>query len=161
MPAFNREEAYRLPAGSSPWPSLKSPSTSTAIEIVDLTAPPEDPERILSGNIYQRHVVLSGAGPARAGGASDGLTCRVIRRASEFARTSDPQANTGKWVDIVRHVADVLAAFGERLRSGEVIITGSVVPPLAIEPGEEAIAFEVDPVARVAVRFAEFKKPQG
>src|SRR5215467_10175227 len=125
---------------------------SPAIEIVDLTAPPEDPERI------PRHVVLDGGGPARAGSASDGLTCRVIRRASEFARTSDPQANTGEWVGIVRHVADVLAAFGERLRSGETIITGSVVPPLTIEPGEDAIAFEVDPIASVAVRFVgEFK----
>src|SRR5215831_12398259 len=112
---------------------------SPAIEIVDLTAPPEDPERILSGNIYQRHVVLDGAGAARAGSASDGLMCRIIRRGSEFARTSDPQANTGEWVGIVRHVADVLAAFGERLRSGEIIITGSVVPPLTIEPDEEAI----------------------
>ena len=133
---------------------------SPAIEIVDLTAPPEDPERILSGNIYQRHVVLNGTGPARAGSASNGLTCRVIRRASEFARTSDPQANTGDWVGIVRHVADVLAAFGERLRSGEIIITGSVVPPLTIEPGEDAIAFEVDPVGGVRVRFSGFDKPQ-
>jgi 2-keto-4-pentenoate hydratase len=101
-------------------------------------------------------VVLSGATPARAGGAANGLICRVIRRGSEFARTDDPQANTGKWVDIVRHVADVLAAFGERLRSGEIIITGSVVPPLAIEPGEDAIAFEVDPIGGVAVRFSAF-----
>jgi 2-keto-4-pentenoate hydratase len=53
----------------------------------------------------------------------------------------------------VRHVADVVAAFGERLRAGEIIITGSVVPPLTIEPGEDAITFEVDPIARVAVRF--------
>ncbi len=121
---------------------------SPAIEIVDLTAPPEDPERILSGNIYQRHVVLDGAGPARAGSAS------------EFARTSDPQANTGEWVGIVRHVADVLAAFGEQLRSGEIIITGSVVPPLTIEPGEDVIAFEVDPVGGVGVRFSGFDKPQ-
>src|ERR1700741_1040100 len=122
---------------------------SPAIEIVDLTAPPEDPERILSGNIYQRHVVLNGTGPARAGSASDGLTCRVIRRASEFARTSDPQANTGEWVGIVRHVADVLAAFGERLRSGEIVITGSVVPPLAIEPDEDATAFQADPIGGI------------
>src|SRR5262249_33819706 len=121
---------------------------------VERTAPPEDPERILSGNIYQRHVVLSGAGPARAGGASDGLTCRVIRRASEFARTSDPQANTGKWVDIVRHVADVLAAFGERLRNGEIIITGSVVPPLAIEPDGGAFAWEVERGGGVESLFA-------
>jgi 2-keto-4-pentenoate hydratase len=130
---------------------------SPAIEIVDLTAPPEDPERILGGNIYQRHVVLGGAGlgsePMRAGPKSDGLTCRIIRRGAEFARTTNPQGNTGEWIDIVRHVADVLAAFGERLRAGEIIITGSVVPPLTIMPGEDTIGFEVDPIGSVSVRF--------
>ena len=126
---------------------------SPAIEIVDLTAPPQDPERILGDNIYQRHVVLGGAGPARAGADAAGLTCRIIRRGTESARTTDPQANTGEWIGIVRHVADVLAAFGERLRAGEIIITGSVVPPLAIEPDEDAIAFEVDPIGGITVRF--------
>jgi 2-keto-4-pentenoate hydratase len=115
---------------------------SPAIELADITAPPEDPEAILSANIYQRHVVLSGASPAHAGAAAHGLMCRVKRRGSEFARTDDPQANTGKC--------------GERLRSGEIIITGSVVPPLAIEPGEDAIAFEVDPIGGVAVRFSGY-----
>jgi 2-keto-4-pentenoate hydratase len=130
---------------------------SPAIEIVDLTAPLQDPERILGDNIYQRHVVLGGSGPARAGAQADGLTCRIIRHGKEFARTTDPQANTGQWVNIVRHVADVLAAFGERLHAGEIIITGSVVPPLTIEPGEDGIAFEVDPIGGVAVRFSDFK----
>ncbi len=44
-------------------------------------------------------------------------------------------------------------AFGERLRAGEIIITGSAVPPLAIEPDEDAIAFEVDPIGGITVRF--------
>ena len=131
---------------------------SPAIELADLTAPPEDPERILSGNIYQRHVVLPDNAPARAGAAAHGLMCRVKRRGNEFARTDDPQANTGKWVDIVRHVADVLAACGERLRGGEIIITGSVVPPLTIEPGEDTTAFAVDPIGAVAVRFSGVDK---
>ena len=138
----DRETAKAAIAGIAP-----------AIELVDIHTAPEDPERILAGNIYQRHVVLDGAGPARAGAASDGLTCRVMRRGAEFARTTDPQANTGEWVDIVRHVADVLAAFGERLRAGEIIITGSVVPPLAIEPDEDGIAFALDPVGSISVRF--------
>jgi 2-keto-4-pentenoate hydratase len=140
----DRETAEAAIAGISP-----------AIELADVTVPSEDPERILSGNIYQRHVVLAGAGPARAGSAADGLTCRLTRRGSEFARTSDPQANTGEWVAIVRHVADVLAACGERLRAGEIIITGSVVPPITIEPEDDAIAFAVDPIGRVAVHFSE------
>jgi 2-keto-4-pentenoate hydratase len=141
----DRESAAAAIAGISP-----------AIEMADITAPSDDPEQVLSGNIYQRHVVLAGNTPARAGGSAHGLTCRVIRHGSEFARTTDPQANTGDWIVIVRHVADVLAAFGERLRRGEIIITGSVVPPLMIERGEEAIAFAVDPIAGVALRFSDF-----
>jgi 2-keto-4-pentenoate hydratase len=138
----DRESAMAAIAGISP-----------AIELVDVHTPPQDPERILADNIYQRHVVLGGAGPARAGAGSDGLICRIIRRGAETARTSDPQANTGEWIAIVRHVADLLAAFGETLRAGEIIITGSVVAPLALEPGEDGLAFEVDPIGGVSVRF--------
>ncbi len=126
---------------------------SPAIELVDLNEPPEDVERILSHNIYQRRVVFGGPSPARTGSASDGLTCRIIRRSAESARTTDPQANTGPWIDIVRHVGDVLAAFGERLRAGEIVITGSVVPPLMLEPDEQDMAFALDPVGTVSVRF--------
>jgi 2-keto-4-pentenoate hydratase len=126
---------------------------SPAIELVDLDAAPEDPERILGGNIYQRHVVLGTNRPARAGSSARGLTCRILRSGSESACTPDPQRNTGEWIDIVRHVADLLAAFGERLRAGEIIITGSVVAPLTIEPGEEEVAFEVDPIGSVSIRF--------
>jgi 2-keto-4-pentenoate hydratase len=126
---------------------------SPAIELADVHEPATDPERILSHDIYQRHVVLDGSTPARLGGAADGLTCRIVRRGAEFARTTDPQANTGRWVDIVCHVANVLPGFGERLRAGEVIITGSVVPPIAIEPDEDGLAFALDPVGTISVRF--------
>jgi 2-keto-4-pentenoate hydratase len=130
---------------------------SPAIELADLHRAPEDPERVLADNIYQRHVVLGGSpelvSPARAGSSAEGLTCRVIRRGTESARTSDPQAATGEWTDIVRHVADVLAACGERLRAGEIIITGSVVPPLMLEPDEDEIAYALDPVSALSVRF--------
>jgi 2-keto-4-pentenoate hydratase len=126
---------------------------SPAIELADLHEPPLEPERILSHDIYQRHVVLAGSTPARAGAAADGLTCRIMRRGAEFARTIDPQANTGLWVDIVGHVANVLAAFGERLRAGEVIITGSVVPPITIEPDESSLGFALDPIGTISVNF--------
>jgi 2-keto-4-pentenoate hydratase len=125
-----------------------------AIELADLDPPPDEVETILAGNIFQRHVVLGPRDAARAGGKVDGVTGIILRRGAEAARTSDPQANTGNLVDIVRHVADVLAACGEKLRAGEVIITGSIVPPLFVEPGEESIAFTLEPIGRVAVRFA-------
>jgi 2-keto-4-pentenoate hydratase len=63
-------------------------------------------------------------------------------------------ANTGEPIGLVRHVADMLAAFGERLRAGEFIITGSVVPPVFIEDKDESVRFELAPVGSVSVRFS-------
>lgn len=124
-----------------------------AIELADLEFPPDDVEAILAGNIYQRHIVLGPRDTTRAGCVLDGLQASVLRNGTEFASTADSQALTGDLIDIVRHVADMLAAFGERLRAGQVIITGSVVAPLWAEAGEE-ITFKLDPVGSVSIRFA-------
>lgn len=125
-----------------------------AFELADLQYLPEDAERIVADNIYQRHVVLGGRDETRAGGNVDGLIGRVFRNGAEVARTSDPQANTGNLVDLVRHVADVLAAFGERLRAGEVIITGSIVPPLLAEKSDQEVMLKLEPIGPVSVRIA-------
>jgi 2-keto-4-pentenoate hydratase len=124
-----------------------------AIELADADLPFEDPEAILEGNIFQRHVVLGERDASRAGGSTAGLTARVFRRDREVAQTNDPEAATGKLVDIVRHVANLLAAFGEKLSAGDVIIAGSVVPPLFVEADETAVAHVLDPIGRVSVAF--------
>ncbi len=122
-----------------------------AIELADVDRPPDDVEQILAGNIYQRHVILGPRDASRAGCVLDGLHGRILRNGTEVASTSDPQAMTGDLLDIVRHVADVLAEFGERLRAGQIIITGSIVPPLWLTAGEE-IVFNLDPVGSVSIK---------
>jgi 2-keto-4-pentenoate hydratase len=125
-----------------------------AIEIADLYEPPtpDNLDRVLAGDIYQRHVVLCER--AQPGASVRGLTSRVIRRGEEANRTSDPEALTGKLVDIVAHVADTLAAFGETLAAGDVVITGSITPPLVLEPDESALTHAIDPIGEVSVSFA-------
>jgi 2-keto-4-pentenoate hydratase len=127
---------------------------SPAIELADAYLPFEDVTAILTANIFQRHVVLGARDFSRAGGKVSGLRGRIFRRDAEVARTDDPEAATGKLVDIVRHVADTLGACGETLRAGEVIIAGSLVPPLVIEPDEPGVTFELDPIGVVEVKFA-------
>jgi 2-keto-4-pentenoate hydratase len=124
-----------------------------AIEIADLNNPPtpDNLDVVLAGDIFQRHVVLSAQ--ARAGGSVAGLTSRVIRRGVEVNTTSDPEALTGKLLAIVGLVADSLAAFGERLKAGDVIITGSITPPLMIEADESTLTHAVDPIGAVSVTF--------
>ena len=125
-----------------------------AIEIADLDpAPtPDNLDAVLADDIFQRHVVLGAA--TRAGGATSGLTSRLMRRGAEAARSTDPEALTGKLLDIVVHVANVVAAFGEKLSAGDLIITGSITPPVFIEPDETEIAHAIDPIGAVSVRFS-------
>jgi 2-keto-4-pentenoate hydratase len=124
-----------------------------AIELADAELPFEDPEAILKANIFQRHVVLGEPDPSRAGGRTAGLTARLLRRNTETARTGDPEAVTGNIVDIVRHVADLLAAFDEKLAAGDIVICGSVVPPVLVEADETAVAYALDPVGTIFVAF--------
>jgi 2-keto-4-pentenoate hydratase len=56
-------------------------------------------------------------------------------------------------IGIVTHVAGTLAAYGEKLRAGDVIITGSIVPPPFIEPDETEFAYSLEPVGGLSVRF--------
>lgn len=125
-------------------------SLGPAIELADVSFPPDDVEAILAGNIYNRNVILGRADPSRAGCILDGLIGRIYRNENEYAATKDPQSMTEDIVDIVSLVANTLSMFGEKLCAGEVIITGSIIPPLWIEPGEE-IRYSLEPIDTVSI----------
>jgi 2-keto-4-pentenoate hydratase len=124
-----------------------------AIELADFDPVPtaENIDAVLEADIYQRHVIL--CGNTRPGASLAGLTSRVMRRGAETARTTDLEALTGKLPDIISHVASTLAAFGEKLAAGDVIITGSITPPIVIEADETGLTHAVDPIGEVAVQF--------
>lgn len=124
-----------------------------AIEIADLdpVPTPDNLDVVLASDIYQRHVIL--CEQSRAGASLAGIVSRVTRRGAEVSRTSDPEALTGKMGDIVSHVANTLSAFGEKLSAGDVVITGSITPPVMIEPDETAFAHAIDPIGEVRVTF--------
>jgi 2-keto-4-pentenoate hydratase len=106
---------------------------SAAIELVDVNPPPADVRKILAGNIYHRHVVL---GPVRAGWTPAAeLTGAALVDGVEVAATGDVTALTGDTVEVLRLTAELLQACGEQLRAGDVVITGSVVPPVQLVPG--------------------------
>ena len=107
-----------------------------AIELADLEFPPEDVEAILAGNIYHRHVIL-GARDERCAGAKSAVT--------------DLEANTGRLLDIVAHLANTLAACDERLHAGDVIIAGSLTPPMMLTGEDTLVALELDTIGAVSV----------
>jgi 2-keto-4-pentenoate hydratase len=120
-----------------------------AIELVDLDDS-TDVEEILAGDIFQRRVVL---GPAEAS-ATDGLRAEIRLGAGDAKTVDDPYALTGDPAKVVAHVAAHLAAFGETLRAGEVVIAGSIVPALAVAPGDR-LRYRLDPLPELTVEFAD------
>jgi 2-keto-4-pentenoate hydratase len=131
-----------------------------AIEIADVDHPSDDVEGTLACDIYQRHIILGRSDPTRAGGMLEGLAARVLRNGAAFASITDPEALqtlTGELIDIVRHTANLLSVFGETLRAGEIIIAGSIIPPIWIARGEE-IVFNLAPVDTISIRFASTSK---
>lgn len=122
-----------------------------AIELADVHSPPDDISETLAGNIFHRAAILGTLDPARAGGVRDDLRGRVIHDGKAVADTADLEAITGDLIEIVGHAAALLDAAGEQLAAGDVIIAGSVIPPLPIKPGDEII-FELAPLAPISVR---------
>ncbi|HET9994242.1 MAG TPA: fumarylacetoacetate hydrolase family protein [Candidatus Acidoferrum sp.] len=145
-----------LPAGSDRRTVMDAiAGLGPAIEVADVNHPSDDVEGTLACNIYQRHVVLGRNDVNRAGGVLGGLTCRVLRNGTEIANVTGGdalQALTGKLIDIVRHVGDLLAVFGERLQAGQIIIAGSIIPPIWLEAGEN-IVFDLTPGDTISIRF--------
>jgi 2-keto-4-pentenoate hydratase len=125
-----------------------------AIELADFDPPPtpDNLDAVLADDIYNRHVIFGNA--SRAGGNVTGLTSRLIRRGAETASTTDPEALTGKAMDIVAHVANTLAAYGEKLSAGDIIITGSITPPIMLDANETGLAHALDPIGEVSVHFS-------
>jgi 2-keto-4-pentenoate hydratase len=123
-----------------------------ALELADVVKRSDDIAEILALNIYQRGVVLGPCDTSRAGGDLSGVRARVYRNQKEIADTTDPEALPGELIELVGCAANRLAECGEALRTGQVIITGTIIPPLVVQSSEE-IAFSLEPIGSISIRF--------
>ena len=150
-PVLEAEVAAHLSAdvgaGATPPEALAAVGGwSVAIELADLDRAPDDVEEVLAGNIFHRRVLLGPVAPTRP----DPLSFVLTRDGAEAARTSRPEALTGELGSVLASMANTLAACGAGLRAGEVVITGSVVPPVPVADGGTWLV-EADGLGRVGV----------
>jgi 2-keto-4-pentenoate hydratase len=158
-PALEPELALHLaadvPAGASREEAAGAVgAVGAAIEVLDFDRALAAPalEDIVADGIFHRHVLLGPADPARAGLRVDGLSARVLSEGELIAATDDPQAACGELVGLVQHVAALLAATGEGLRRGDVVISGSLTPLVWLDPPQE-IAVELSGLGALRVGF--------
>jgi len=124
-------------------------TVAPAIEIVDVTQPLEDVSAILAGNLFHAAVVLGP--PQRVTGLSSlpdiqgGLWVNGHPHGT-VAPDSLPQ-NPGA---LLAQVAGLLGHFGEALRAGDWIITGSVIKPARVHAGD-GVVVDLGVLGRVAL----------
>jgi len=113
-------------------------AAAPALEIVDI-GDASDIEQVLADNVFHRAFLL---GPFSEAAAADlgAVRLRLDRDGHDPQSEIDPAAALGDLLDVVRALADQIPLSGDELRAGDVIMTGSAVPAVAISGGER---FEV------------------
>jgi 2-keto-4-pentenoate hydratase len=119
-----------------------------AIELVDIDLPFEDVEAILAGNVFHRAVVL---GPRRRPGSLEGVIARVVR-GGEVVAEARAAPVVGDPAGVVSFVEEFLAPHGGEVKPGDVIIAGSLTPPVPVEPGQD-VAVDLGPLGSLRLGF--------
>lgn len=125
---------------------------SPALEIVDLDQPLDDVVAALAGDIFQRHVIVGEPDLGRAGADLTDVQISVSNRGALIGSTKDPEANTGRLLDLVVHVATWAGRMGRRLEAGQIIIAGSVIPIIFAQAGD-AVDYVCHPMGSLSVSF--------
>jgi 2-keto-4-pentenoate hydratase len=131
-PLIEPEVAVRVERGAE---GPRAATFAPALELADLDPPPDEVEAILAGNIFHRHVILGPETPSRGVDVRE-LTAEISVN-DEATRVDDVEATTGEIGALIHHVADLLGELGPGLADGEVVICGSLVPPIALAAGDE------------------------
>ena len=118
-----------------------------ALELVDLDIDFDDLGTVLATNICQRGVVF---GDEVSGADAWAMVATVTKGKDLVAQggriTEDP-------AETVAFVRTFLATHGASLKPGDRIIAGSVLPPLAVAPGDE-LHVTFGPLGELRVAFA-------
>lgn len=121
-----------------------------AIELANVDPPPEDIGDVIAGNIYHRAVLFGKADDRVIGHDVDALR-GTVQHVENVVEIEDLQAMTGRIEFIVAHAAGLLQTVGETFHENDVVILGSVTPPLRITPGAE-VAFTLGSREPVTVK---------
>lgn len=129
-PVLEAEIAVRVAVGAE---GARVGALGVAIELADLGSGTDDLADILAGDIFHRRTVL-GAFDADLSTRVETVTVERDGKLADFAE--DPTALVGGTAaEMVAYLDRYLAGLGEELRDGDVVITGSTVPPIDCSTG--------------------------
>jgi 2-oxo-3-hexenedioate decarboxylase len=146
---------HDLPAAATPEQAIAAVvAIAPAIELVDVSPAPEGPSEALAGNIFHRHWMTGAFLPVRGANGFDDLAGDVLAMGTQLGPVTDLEAATGSVAETLSEVARIGARSGRGLQSGDVVILGSITPPIPIAPGG-GCRFTLRGHAPIEVRFSD------
>jgi 2-keto-4-pentenoate hydratase len=109
----------------------------------------DDVSAVLAGDIFHRFMVL----PRDRVVLRDASVAEGIVSAGSGEKHEVVSPSAEEIVEIVKYTADYVGAFGETLAAGDIVMTGSVMPPIEIGPGQRW-SFELGCFGQVSVEFS-------
>ena len=139
--ALEAEVAVRLGAPVAPGGSVADAARAIAawapaIEIVDFDRPFEQLEEILAHGVFHRALRLGPFSSPALGADLAGQLARVELGARRLCEV-DARVATGHAPDVLLHLARLLAAHGEALAAGDLVILGAMNPVTFATAGDE------------------------
>jgi 2-keto-4-pentenoate hydratase len=119
-----------------------------AIEVADVDPSRTDLTEIVATNVFHRAVVF---GEPVADAPLEGVVARVTFNGEPFGEANPLDAILDP-VSVVRFMARMIGAGGERLRPGDAIIAGSLVPPPVVSAGDE-LALDLGRLGSLSLAF--------
>jgi 2-keto-4-pentenoate hydratase len=119
-----------------------------AIEVADVDPSITELTEIVAVNVFHRAVRFGDPVP---GASIEGVVADVAFNGKAFGAADPLEANLDP-VDVVQLIARTLGAGGERLRPGDAIIAGSLVPPPVVSRGDE-LALDLGPLGSLSLAF--------
>jgi 2-oxo-hept-3-ene-1,7-dioate hydratase len=131
-------------------------SLGPAIELIDISKPGPDLATILSHSIFHAGVVFGAEYPPETLNKVEPYWPRAFRN-GKAVRQPEPALIPEDLGALVALVANLLPKFGEGLKAGDRIISGSFVKPMIGEPGD---TMKVDFGALGTVELRVVSKPE-
>jgi 2-keto-4-pentenoate hydratase len=120
-----------------------------ALEIVDFDRPIEDVEAVVAGNVFHRAVIFGPETPSQGMTALAGVKGR-LEVDGEPAGECIAAESAGDVVALLAFAAGLLDSCGERMRAGDRVICGAILPTRPLAPGEH-VRLDLGPLGHVEI----------
>ena len=124
-----------------------------AIELIDFHTAPNDPETILSDNIFQRGwVMLPSTNKGWSNGAK-GLEIHIRQGDQTWEPTTDIEAKIGSILEGLIECNSIATTLGRGILKGDIVLLGSVIPPHPSNGSEFSVT--IPGIGEVSLNFQQ------